>query len=200
MFTGFNESQIPDRGIAPYEIRAAIESGFKLVLFRGSYTREAGHELISEVAKSMIEYPIRFVIITPKFPKEISFPSNSILIDRRISNEEMKFVYDHAELCIGQVTERPRLKNTIPHKAFEAAYFSKPYITADVSGIREFLTNSNQCIFLKDISVRSLGEAIIEIVENRVFQRRLSTGIHKRYLEVGSQEILGIQFLSLLKK
>ena len=112
----------------------------------------------------------------------------------------MKYLYESATVCIGQISNRPRLKNTIPHKAFEAAFFRKPYLSADASGIRELFPSNNQCFYLSEITIASLEKAIMEITENVTLQKNLTSSISKRYEAVATQEILSERFFTLISE
>ncbi len=199
LFTGINEANFAELSQKPIEITGRIEDKIvPIVLFRGSYTKEAGLELLAEVSKRMETNDIQFVISCRDIPKEITFAKNTVLISRIISNNEMKYLYEKATVCIGQISDRPRLKNTIPHKAFEAAFFRKPYLSADATGIRELFPSNNQCFYLGEISIVGLEKAIIEITENVTLQKNLISNISKRYEAVATQEILSERFFTLI--
>jgi len=141
---------------------------------------------------------IQFIVSSNRIPKEIVFGKNTISISRRISTREMKYLYETATVCIGQISNKPRLKNTIPHKAFEAAFFGKPYLSSDTLGIREFFPENNQCYYLKEVSVACLEEAILDITGNAELQSDLSLNIAKRYKEVASQATLSLKFFEII--
>ena len=54
----------------------------------------------------------------------------------------MKDMLLRSDLILGQLLNHKRLSIAIPHKFYEAAYFSKPYLTADY-GLMEDLVNKN---------------------------------------------------------
>jgi hypothetical protein len=199
LMTGCDEVVFNVQSNKPLELANSNQTlSFPIVFFRGSYTNEAGFELLSEVSKKLEDTDIKFIISTNRIPKEIIFGKNTILISRRISNNEMKYLYEKATVCIGQITNRPRLKNTIPHKAFEAAYFRKPYVSADALGIREFLPDNSQCYYLEALTVECLEKAIIKIVTDSKLQSELSFNIAKRYKEVSSQATLSLKFFEII--
>ena len=199
LFSGFNENDFCEPNEKPFELKDSTRTAsFPTVLFRGSYTSEAGLEILSEVSKKLEKVEIQFIVSSNRIPKELVFGKNTILISRRISNREMKYLYEIATVCIGQITNRPRLKNTIPHKAFEAAFFGKPYLSSDTLGIREFLPDNNQCYYLEDVSVACLEEAILNITSNDELQSDLSLNIAKRYSEAASQDTLSRKFFEII--
>ena len=199
LMTGFDEINFNEPSQKPLELE--VSSGterYSTVLFRGSYTSEAGLELLSEVSKKLENRNIQFIVATNQIPKQIVFGKNTILISRRLSNREMKYLYETATVCVGQITNRSRLKNTIPHKAFEAAFFKKPYISSDTQGIREFLPENNQCYYLDEASVTGLEKAIIEITSSAKLQSTLSINIANRYKAVASQAYLSEKFFEII--
>ncbi len=200
LFSGFDENNFGEPNEKPFELEESNGTiSYPTVLFRGSYTREAGFELLSEVSKKMEYKGIRFIVSTNQIPKELTFGKNTISISRRLSTRELKYLYETATLCVGQITNRPRLKNTIPHKAFEAAFFGKPYLSSDTLGIREFLPANNQCYYLEEASVEGLEKAILEIIGSDELQSNLSLNIAKRYNEVASQAILSLKFFEIIQ-
>lgn len=199
LFSGFNENNFGEPSKKPFELEDSNRTvSYPTVLFRGSYTNEAGFELLSEVSKKMENIDIQFIVSSNRIPKEIVFGKNTVSISRRISTHEMKYLYETASVCIGQITNRPRLKNTIPHKAFEAAFFGKPYLSSDTLGIREFLPENNQCYYLEELSVSCLEKAILEITANVELQSNLSFNITTRYEEVASQATLSLKFFEII--
>ncbi len=199
LMTGVDEVNFSELSKKPFEIENSNRSvSYPTVLFRGSYTSEAGLEILSEVTRKMENVDIQFIVSSNRIPKKIDFGKNTISISRRISTREMKYLYETATVCIGQISNRPRLKNTIPHKAFEAAFFGKPYLSSDALGIREFLPENNQCYYLREVSVACLEEAILDITGNAELQSDLSLNIAKRYQEVASQATLSLKFFEII--
>ena len=197
LFTGFDEKSFKDRGTCPRELNNLNLNNKSVVLFRGSYTKESGLELVSELSFTEIDIPIIYVIACSNLPASLVFGDNTVVIERRISNSEMKFLYEMATLCIGQISDRPRLRNTIPHKAFEAGYFAKPYLSADGAGIRELYTDE-ECIYLSELSSESLGNAIARVLSDKILQIRFSERIEKRYKHFASQEVLIKRFYRII--
>lgn len=199
LMTGFNEKNFIESSEKPIELcESKSSASYPTVLFRGSYTSEAGLELLSETTKKMENTGIEFIVLCSNLPKGLAFGKSTKVISRRLSAREMKYLYETATLCVGQISNRPRLKHTIPHKAFEAAFFGKPYVSSDALAIREFLPRDNQCYYLNHASVASLEKAILEITSNTELQRNLSLNIQKRYNSVASQAILSLKFYEII--
>jgi glycosyltransferase involved in cell wall biosynthesis len=199
LMTGVDEGNFREQSIKPFELENSNQTmGYPTVLFRGSYTSEAGLEILSQVSKKLEKVEIQFIVSSNRIPKELVFGKNTILISRRISNREMKYLYEEATVCVGQITNRPRLKNTIPHKAFEAAFFGKPYLSSDTLGIREFLPENKQCYYLEEASAACLEQAILKITSNAELQSDLSLNITQRYIEAARQDTLSRKFFEII--
>jgi hypothetical protein len=191
LFTGFNEVQyaeslqIKDQDSAKLLIDLQPDS--HMVLFRGKYNEEAGLELIIEVAKICQGNNIQFVIATNKYPKHLSHPSNMIIIEKYLSEIELVQLYRRANCCLGQISKNRRLSRTIPHKAFEAGFFAKPYITVDNSGIREFLPGDSDALYLGKLEPHFIAGELHELLGNHELMKLLSRNIHHRYSLTASQ-------------
>lgn len=197
LFTGFDERSFNDQGTCPRELKNLNLSNKSIVLFRGSYTKESGLELIAELSCVENGASIIYVIACNNFPSSLVFGDKAVVINRRITNAEMKFLYEKATVCVGQISARPRLRNTIPHKAFEAGYFAKPYISADGSAIREIYSDA-ECIYLDKVSSESLENAIAQVTGSSSLQIRLSENIQKNYKHFASQDLLIKKFNDII--
>jgi len=193
LFTGFDENSFKDKSTCPNEIENLNLNNKSIILFRGSYTKESGLDLVAEISVIERDTSIIYVIACSNLPTNLVFGDNAVVIARRISNSEMKFLYENATICIGQISARPRLRNTIPHKAFEAGYFGKPYISADGVAIKE-LYSDEECIYLDEVTSNSLGIAIAQATGSDSLQIRLSENIQKNYRHFASQELLAKKF------
>jgi len=201
IFTGFNESRYANLNPEmPAELseRSEFQEGY--VLFRGSFTNEAGLDLLYKISQAGNTIGKRFVIATNRDFGHFKNCKNVISIHRKLSESEIKFLYLNCSLAIGQLRNTLRLANTIPHKAFEAAYFARPYLTADATGIREFLSSDNQAIFTKSEDVEVLADLLSRTIEDKKFL--ITTGVmaKNRYDQVASQEKLQDQFSIVLNR
>ena len=198
-FTGLDEHQFM-QDEPKSELIGSVEQNIKkmskslTILFRGKINNESGFPLILETAKILDGYAT-FIFVLGKEHLPSIIPKNVILLSG-ITNSEMKSVYELADVTLGQVSNHSRLSYTIPHKAFEAAYFGKCYITMDSAGIGELLDN-NSAILLKDSSAISLSEAIktLELEETRNFY---SKNIERKYREKASQYLINTSFDKLI--
>ena len=201
IFTGFNESRYENLNPEmPLELSERSEFHDGYVLFRGSFTNEAGLDLLYKISQAGITLGKRFVVATNRDLEYFKESENVILIHRKLSESEIKFLYLNCFLAIGQLRNTSRLVNTIPHKAFEAAYFARPYLTADATGVREFLSNDSQAIFTKSEDVEYLADLFGRTTENSKFLITTGAMAKKRYDQVASQKKLQNQFALVLSR
>lgn len=194
-FTGINENAFNDDTaqsslIYSLQKRISILNNSLTVLFRGKVNRESGFENIIAAAKLMQD-SATFIFVVGKNDVSKSYPPNVIAISG-ISNFEMKKIYQLSDISIGQVSSHTRLNYTIPHKAFEAGFFSIPYITSDSEGIREYL-NDDSAVFLSHPCEISLKKAIESLVDSGI-REEYSQKINERYSLIASQRTLSDQF------
>lgn len=201
LFTGFNEKLIPQSKLKMTDSSNYFnEKNVRLkIIFRGSYNSESGIELIIEAAKKLVDV-CSFIIVSRNFPKNMIISSNVTIIDRYLTWAELEAQYNTSILAIGQVSNHPRLQNTIPHKAFEAAYFGKAYLTCDTPSIREIFPSAEDVFYYDGGGVESLISTILEIlIDSRLIEIR-SKNIRICYEGFFSQEIIRNQMLSILQK
>jgi len=198
-FTGLNESNFTSEEPVSnvlIEIRKHIaQIGFPLVvLFRGKINRESGFDNILSAARILNSSAI-FIFVVGKNDVVLECPGNTIIVSR-ITENEMQEIYRLSDISIGQVSTHRRLRYTIPHKAFEAGYFSMPYITADSDGVREYL-HQGSALFLTDPSVESLVDAI-KSLNNRDIRGEYAKKINLNHSATASQKVLSEKFDQIL--
>jgi hypothetical protein len=160
------------------------------VLFRGKINNESGFDNILAAA-AILENQVRFILVCGSIDSDSVLPSNTVILSN-LTNAQMSEVYRKSDIALGQLSNHPRLRYTIPHKAFEAGFFAKPYITTDSSGIRE-LYSSDSVILMNNISGVSLASEIMKLSDPDSRQI-LASKIHASYQKNGSQEILNQKF------
>ena len=194
-FTGLNESSFTSKD-PPSKlilgIRKRIEEiGFSVVvLFRGKINRESGFENILSAARILKE-SVTFVFLVGKDDVVPESLKNAIVVSD-VTDKEMMNIYELSDISIGQVSNHHRLSYTIPHKAFEAGFFSMPYVTADSAGVREYL-NQDSALFLNEPSPKSLVEAI-ENLSDKSSLRAYAKKIKANHNESASQQVLITNF------
>ncbi len=198
-FTGLNESSFTPKDSESkvlIDIRKRIvELGFPLiVLFRGRVNLESGFENILSAAKILNDSVI-FIFVVGKNDVSFECPRNVIKVSQ-VTDNEMHDIYRLSDISIGQVSSHRRLRHTIPHKAFEAGFFSMPFITSNSVGVREYL-HQGSALFLDHPSPESLVEAIKDlnsVATRRAYAKEISLNHH----EIASQKVLSEQFDQIL--
>ena len=200
IFTGFNEELYLKSAREIYGINKNVTNlPTNYLLFRGKYTPEAGIENIAGITRQQ-DFKSHIVIHTNFIPKNIIFGKRTTVILDYISEAEIGELYKNSLAVIGQVSNSARLKRTIPHKAFEAAFFSKPYITTDNVGLREFLSKGDQAFYIEHSSVKIMANRISAIVEQKDELNLISLRIKTQYEKVANQGLLRNQFYQILNE
>ncbi len=198
-FTGLNEASFTaessqSKVISDVSQRISELNNPLVVLFRGKINRESGFGNILRAA-NMLDGAVTFIFALGENANHQTFPRNVIPVPY-ISESDIMKIYSLSHVSIGQVSSHPRLRYTIPHKAFEAGYFSMPYITADSVGVREYLSPSS-AIFLKNPSAHAVAKAILELRHESI-RNKYSNEINLNYRMIASQEILSERFEQFL--
>jgi hypothetical protein len=90
------------------------------------------------------------------------------------------------------------LNFTIPHKAFEAGYFEKAYISIDRPAIRELYGSNEAISSRKNFNAESLLRSILDLVNNTEKKKLLESYISREYQEKANQELLGKRFIKII--
>lgn len=171
----------------------------KIVLFRGKYNKEAGIEVLAAATKLLVSEEITFWIFCPGLPAQIEFSKNTYICRNYVQNQsEIANIYKYAQVTIGQMSSHSRLSRTIPHKAFESAYLSKPYITAGNSGIREIFVADKEIICTQADDPIDLGLKIKYILNNPKEANSIGENMNLKYRNFYSQDILAKEFIKLV--
>lgn len=197
LFTGFNESayeKSPEE-ITPLECIELQRTESRFILFRGKVNPESGIELILEVA-SALETEMKFVIVTNRVFTKIA--NNTTVISRYLSEPELLWLYRNATAVLGQISNQDRLARTIPHKLFEAAYFSKCYLSPSSTGLLNFLSPS-QFISVDEISINGLMSSIRLAVSDVKLRSQCEELAKMAYSASASQTILSDRFRKIIE-
>ena len=198
-YTGFNESLVLKQTIDEVfltKIRKQVETldNKVVIIFRGKINNESGYSRIIQVAK-ILETQATFLLLVNQNPWTGLTPRNCIEINT-FSDEQMFSCYRISQIALGQISNHNRLELTIPHKAFEAAYFGKTYLTNRSAGMEEF-GNEEQLAFLNSLNPEKVAQQIIEIsipATVEFYGRNLKAQYNFRY----SQEVLNRNFENVL--
>jgi hypothetical protein len=199
LYTGFNEKQLNphlsssfqkkwDEILKPYV-------NFQIITFRGKYNDESGLENLAKISHRLAHLPYLFIVITDKLPQELNFSKKTIVVEEFLKWDELRVILNKSNFYVGQLSFNKRLKNTIPHKAFEAGFFEIPYITAKNPGIQEYF-DGTQAIYLSGDIVEDFKKQTLEF--NDESYAKMQQAISRKYQEESSQRILGNTFLELI--
>lgn len=166
-----------------------------IVLFRGKVNSESGIDHILEAAELLGE-KVLFILVCGPRDEFSTLPPNVILLSD-LTNMELREVYQKCDVALGQISTHPRLKYTIPHKAFEAGFFAKPYITANSTGIRE-LYGPESAVFLEQVSGQNLASEILRFLEPTT-RKRFGKSIQACYKRKAAQTVTNLKFEDILK-
>jgi hypothetical protein len=139
----------------------------------------------------------RFKIISKDFTSPGFNPSIVKVLDGEISDEELFRELYSADILLGQMSNHPRLKRTIPHKFFEAAFLRIPYVTSS-SGLMNYFVKNEMVFGFEGGNPYSLLSVIRSIVEDQDELDRRCARLYGWYLENASQEVLSNKLLSVL--
>jgi len=193
LYTGFNEEKYKNSRSTlqpPIECTELVDQKFSFILFRGKSNQESGLPLIINAARR-VSSNVYFVIHSDK--SYVNLPENILLISRYLPAEELSWLYLNSIAVLGQISLNPRLNKTLPHKLFEAAYFSKCYISPPNLGILEFM-DEQSFAEVNPLSVKELADKIDKLFENPSAATKFGAKLKAKYLQSSSQSALARQF------
>jgi hypothetical protein len=194
-YTGLDESKFnvlesKSQLVQDLEVKISSINNPLTVIFRGKVNKESGFTKILETAAKMPK-EATFLFLLGLEDQYSNAPDN-VLIAKGFTDSEMRYLYEISDIAIGQISNHPRLRYTIPHKAYEAAFFAKCYITLDTPSVREIF-NKESVFFLDQTQPDSLKSAIksLEDIEIRLSH---SQRIRAEYEEKISQCLISRSF------
>jgi len=192
---GFDENRFAHRNMDQELL--IVKKGVLNILFRGGNQVESGISLLIQACK-ILENDKRFTftLVTNNLGSEISI-KNLRLIVRHISDDLMKDLLLQSDLILGQMLNHKRLSIAIPHKFYEAAYFSKPYLTADYGLMKDFV-DKNLVFGFKAGDVQSFIENLNILYEKQVEMFLCGQKFGDWYNENCSQLVLAKKFYDIL--
>ena len=197
LFTGFDESSISLPGVDFPEV-ANLDPTKPIVAFRGSSNPESGLDIIAEMSNLPGAEVFNLVICTNTGNPNYIFSPSAHLITRRLSTQEINHIYRVSLILIGQISSNKRLNFTIPHKAYEAGYFEKAYISTDRPAIREVYFSDGAVSFNQKFDAKTLLHSILDLINNSEKRFLLERSISRAYRERANQELLGERFIKLI--
>lgn len=198
VYTGLNEKDffLNDKFKTPVD----IFSNSKIVLYRGKYNPEGGLEILAETTKILEAEDITFWVFTPGLPNSITFSKNTIIDRSYYSPDIIAKIQSACTISLGQLANHERLSRTIPHKAFEAAYLSKPYITGRNKGILEVFNEGTEILCFNPGDCYDLANKITNVINNKHLINTLGIKMKQKYNQELSQSILSEKFLKVIKE
>jgi hypothetical protein len=198
-YTGVNENAFSEKLHASptiTDLKKKLDLNPKAinVLFRGRINNESGIATIIEAAGLLIG-DANFILLTGVDKILYELPSNCFTLSD-VTNAEMQEVYELADVALGQLSQHSRLSFTIPHKAFEAGFFGKCYLTSQSKGILEIYPPET-ALTLEYITANKIAEALLSLKDIKV-RRVYEQNIRTAYRRVASQELLNSKFELLL--
>jgi hypothetical protein len=197
LYTGLDEESFSSL-VKPTSYSPPDKSLFS-VLFRGKYNLEAGLEVLSEAAEILKNEKIFFSIFAPGIPSHISFSENVKVYTEQLTKAEIAYLLCNADLSLGQLSNNPRLARTIPHKAFESAFCSTPYLTARSSGVMEIFSE-NELLTFDPGNASDLASQILRTSKISDLRKNKGETMRRKYNETASQDILTQRFLKQIGK
>lgn len=167
------------------------------ILFRGGNQIESGISILIEACK-LLENDKRFTftLVTNKVEEQIELKNLNLIVGH-VSDDFIQDLISNADLILGQLLNHKRLRIAIPHKFYEAAYFSKPYLTADY-GLMKDLVNKNLVFGFKAGDVRSFIKSLDVLFEKRVEFLVYGNRLGEWYRQNSSQMILTENFYKII--
>ena len=200
-FTGFDETssfddfedfECPIRELCP----ACNNNPNDLILFRGKFNREAGLEVLAQATHELDSNHLTFVIATNSNLDEIDFSRKTLIINEFLNTTQIAHLYRNSKISIGQLSNNSRLSYSIPHKAFEAAYFKTPYLTRNSTAIKEIFNSDSDAIFYNPMTDNLTNLIKSATNDNNIFMRADSA--YLKYSVMAAQNVIARDFLENL--
>ena len=186
----FNVSESKSQLVQDLEVKISSIDNPLTVIFRGKVNKESGFTKILETAAKMPE-EATFLFLLGLEDQYSNSPDN-VLIAKGFTDSEMRYLYEISDIAIGQISSHSRLGYTIPHKAYEAAFFAKCYITVDTPSLREIF--DKESVFFLDQTQPGSLESAIKSLEDSDIRLTYSRRIRDRYEEKFSQCLISRSF------
>ena len=197
LYTGLDEASfIPNKSV---ELPPDLFNNGKIVLFRGKQNFEAGLATLAEATLLLENEPITFWVLTPDLSNEFNFSKNTIIERKHMESKgELAEYFKASCLVLGQMSDHARLDRTVPHKAFEAAFSGKPYLTARARGILEVFEEGREMACFSGGDSTDLANQIKMLTENPEQLLNLSKNIRIKYNNICSQKVLTNSFVKIV--
>jgi glycosyltransferase involved in cell wall biosynthesis len=88
-------------------------------------------------------------------------------------------------VVLGAFGTSAKASRVVPNKVFQAMAAGRPVVTADTPGIREVLTDGEDCVLVPAGDPHALAGALIDLAADPERRARLGAAARRRYEEVG---------------
>jgi hypothetical protein len=192
---GFDENRFHYEKLA--EVGRPIKKDVLKILFRGGNQVESGISLLLDASRKLVgDERFAFTLVTNNLERAIESKNLELLIGH-ISDDLMKQLLSRSDLVLGQMLNHKRLNIAIPHKFYEAAYFSKPYLTADY-GLMEDFVDKGLVFGFKAGDVYSFIEQLNTLYEDQFNLFACGRKLGDWYSKNSSQYVLTKNFQSII--
>ena len=196
IYTGVDEEQFKIN--QDFQTPLDLFNNSKIILYRGKYTAEAGLEVLAEASKLLCAEEITLWVFSPGIPKNLEFSKNTIVINEFVeSKQNLAKIYAKAKLTLGQLSNHPRLSRTIPHKAYESAFLSKPYLSARTKGILELFSEGREIFCFNPGDPQDLANKIKLFFTKPSDFEKFGANMRSKYDSDLSQSKLSARFIHL---
>lgn len=200
-FTGLNETRFNSiKTISPsmHKVSDFISSWESelIVLFRGKINPESGIEIILKAAE-YLGGKCKFILQIGNSKISNNYSSNCLIVNE-VSDQQLTELYSVSDIVLGQLSNHPRLRYTIPHKAYEAAFFGKCFITTKSEGILEIM-DDNCALLIEDPTPETLAESILTL-KSESKRSSYASNLAQQYQKYLSQKEINARFQSFLQE
>jgi len=198
IYTGVNEKNFsPD---SKFQLPSDIFNNSNIVLFRGNYNNEGGLKVLAQATKILEQQKITFWVFAPGMPPELEFSKNTLVDKNYYPSSTIAKIQSACSISLGQLAKHERLNRTIPHKAFEAAFLGKAYLTGRNQGILEIFTEDKEISCFNPGDSKDLANKILELFKEPGLLKNLGLNMKVKYNEVASQTRLSNKLLISIKE
>jgi hypothetical protein len=120
------------------------------------------------------------------------------VINRFVSKEELVWLYANSRLVLGQISDSERLDKTLPHKLFEASFFSKCYVSPSSPALLELL-DEDSFIPVTILNPAGVSQSIKVGLLNSTLRSDCEKKINETYFKRSSQPALGLRMRELIE-
>ena len=198
IYTGVNEKNFSPN--SKFQLPPDIFNNSKIVLFRGNYNNEGGLNVLAQTTKILEPQKITFWVFAPGMPQELEFSKNTLVDKNYYPPLTIAKIQSACSISLGQLAKHERLNRTIPHKAFEAGFLGKPYLTGRNQGILEIFEEDNEISCFNPGDSTDLANKILELFKEPVFLKNLGLNMQVKYNKVASQKHLSNKLLTTIRE